>query len=457
MSDVLMATPAAVATDLPSLPALLHPWVEQLISGHGGLIRELTDGFAAPVHLVFPHLFTENVAAFQRVITESGVDGQILYAKKANKARCFVEQCAATGIGVDAASVAEAEQALGAGVPGERIGISGPAKDDRLLRLALYQRSLIAVDALDELRRIAELATAMQVRGRILIRCLPDQQPNSRFGMREADLDEAFRLCAAHAGSVELEGFSFHLSGYSPVARAEMAARMVNRCLDARSLGFAARVVDIGGGFAMSYTRQADWQRFLSQQRPAHYHAGKAFDDFYPYHGEVTGAAMLAEILAWKTAGGGSLGGLLRQHRIRLLLEPGRALLDQAGISVFQVQGVKDRGYGIVTVNGTSFSLSEQWFNSEFLPDPLLLGGARPSAPYAACVGGVSCLDSDMLTWRKVRFPHKPRAGDLLLYLNTAGYQMDSNESPFHDLPLPPKVVLTPDVPKPRWRLDRAL
>ncbi len=65
-----------------------------------------------------------------------------------------------------------------------------------------------------------------------------------------------------------------------------------------------------------------------------------------------------------------------------------------------------------------------------------------------------------MLTWRKIPFPVRPATGDLLVYLNTAGYQMDSNESPFHELPLPPKVVIgstssTSGSARPRWRLDR--
>ncbi|MFJ3219931.1 hypothetical protein ACIPLC_28945 [Kitasatospora sp. NPDC086801] len=168
----------------------------------------------------------------------------------------------------------------------------------------------------------------------------------------------------------------------------------------------------------------------------------------------------LRAILASPGGDGASLAERLRQAAVTLLLEPGRALLDRAGSSVFRVQGVKDRtGYGIVTVNGTSLSLSEQWFNSEHLPDPLLLGGhtGHSGQPYPACVGGASCLDSDLLTWRKVAFPTRPRVGDLLVYPNTAGYQMDSNESPFHELPLPPKVVIDrlDDAGRPRWRLDR--
>ena len=124
---------------------------------------------------------------------------------------------------------------------------------------------------------------------------------------------------------------------------------------------------------------------------------------------------------------------------------------------MLRVQGVKERGYAIITVDGTSLSLSEQWFNSEFLPDPVLISDStrQPDGPvFPACVAGVSCLESDLLSWRKIPFPRRPAIGDLLVYLNTAGYQMDSNESPFHDLPLPPKVVVWWEDGVARWRWD---
>ncbi|MEV8419056.1 hypothetical protein AB0P45_36665, partial [Streptomyces niveus] len=46
--------------------------------------------------------------------------------------------------------------------------------------------------------------------------------------------------------------------------------------------------------------------------------------------------------------------------------------------------------------------------------------------------------------------------GDLLVYPNTAGYQMDSNESPFHDLAIPPKVVRG-ELPDRRYRRVQGL
>ena len=51
-------------------------------------------------------------------------------------------------------------------------------------------------------------------------------------------------------------------------------------------------------------------------------------------------------------------------------------------------------------------------------------------------------MEYDMLTWRKVWFERPAEVGDLLIYHNTAGYQMDKNESQFHQLPLPTRFVL---------------
>jgi diaminopimelate decarboxylase len=331
-----------------------------------------------------------------------------------------------------------------------------------LLDLALRQGSLIAIDSVQELQLLIRLATRMKRSGRVLLRCRPDSQNqmSSRFGMTEAERINALGICLNHSAEISMEGFAFHLNGYSAKQRADMAGQLIDFCLDARNAGLACSTVNIGGGFAVRYAAPAKWAHFLKVQTPLDYHANKTFESFYPYGAQGAGASMLAEILETPGVDGIGLGLRMRQHGIRLLLEPGRALLDQAGFSVFRVQGVKDRhvreGYAILTVDGMSFSLSEQWFNSEYLPDPLLLGASRAvdGSIFNACVGGSSCLDSDMLTWRKISFPRSVKAGDLLLYANTAGYQMDSNESPFHDAPLPRKVVVTFSDDSPQWRLD---
>lgn len=448
-------------TSWPALPALPDPATTPVVVG--GLAAELAYALDGPFHFLLPDAFTANLAAMREVLTGAGVDGFIYYAKKANKAAVFVERAATGGAGIDVASTGELREALGHGVRGEHLMVTGPAKNPDLLRLAVTHGATIAVDALDELDRVISLALTGRVRpARVLLRVLPGAQPHSRFGMSESELATALERCLQARDAIRMEGFSFHLSGYALQPRADLAARLADQCLKARVMGLEAGRISIGGGLPISYTDADSWHTFLETQHPAHFHARKTFQprDFYPYHSPVAGPEALAALLATCPEGSeAALAEVIRDAGIQLLLEPGRALLDQAGATVFRIQGVKDRdGYQILTVDGTSLSLSEQWFHSEYLPDPQLIPVDQDAATgvFPASVGAATCLESDMLTWRKIAFPHPPRVGDLLLYPNTAGYQMDSNESPFHDLPLPPKVVIDRiDQVRPRWRLDR--
>lgn len=439
-----------------------HPLVVSLLQRHASMLDELSRGLGSPLHIVLPQVFTENVQRFQRVFAEYGLTGTILYAKKANKADTFANACAKLGIGVDVASIGEFTKALAAGVRGERIGVSGPEKTEGLLNLALQHRSLIAIDSMSELQRLVALATSSGTTARVLLRFRPPSQASSRFGLTATEYRAALECCASQKSGARLEGFSFHLSGYSTEKRAELAGQLIELCLQAQALGFkSCTQIDLGGGLPVQYVDPEQWCRFLQQDAPAQYHAGKTFSGFYPYGTIRHGADALRDLLDYPIEGGTSLAQKARQHGIDLVIEPGRALLDQAGLTLFEVLGVKDRhaseGYAIVTVQGSSLSLSEQWFNSEYLPDPQLLGHTESDAQvFLACVGGSTCLESDMLTWRKIGFPAPIQPGDRLVYLNTAGYQMDSNESPFHEASLPSKVVveLHDEASALHWRLD---
>ncbi|MFE1769691.1 Y4yA family PLP-dependent enzyme [Streptomyces sp. NPDC059008] len=451
----------STASAWPTLPALPDPATRAVLDS--GLPAELSYALGGPFHFLLPDAFDANLRALRSALSDADVAGFVYFAKKANKAAVWSERCAANGAGVDTASVGELQDALGHGVRGEHLVVTGPAKDGALLRLAVRQGALIAVDALDELDALLAMVGPDPVRpARVVLRCLPPAQPHSRFGLHDAELEAALERCARAGGAVRMEGFSFHLSGYAVQPRADLAGRLVERCLKARARGLVADRISIGGGLAVSYTDAVSWRTFLAGQHSGHYHAGRSFTagDFYPYHSPAAGAGALRALLAARPEGHHrGLAELLKDAGLTLLLEPGRALLDRAGATVFRIQGAKDRaGYQLLTVDGTSLSLSEQWFNSEYLPDPHLLS-RDPDAPagiHPASVGAATCLESDLLSWRKIPFPRRPRVGDLLVYPNTAGYQMDSNESPFHDLPLPPKVVIDhTERPRPRWRLDR--
>lgn len=441
-----------------TLTAHQHPLVRTLLLEHADTLAELTDGLGSPLHIVLPEVFAANARQLQAVFTALGLGSTLLFAKKANKAQCFAKMCATLGLGVDVASSAELVKALGAGVAGRLIGVSGPEKTDTLLNLALHHGCLIAIDSLGELQRVAHLATPLQRPARVLLRCRPAHQPHSRFGLTEHERQAALDHCCEQPHAFALEGFAFHLNGYSSVERAESANAMIDLCQQAQARGLAAcRQVNIGGGLPVQYVAPEQWTAFLQQDAPSHYHAAKRFGGFYPYGNARPAALALRDVLTHPVAPDQSLAHKARALGIHFILEPGRALLDQAGLSLFSVQGVKPREhYAILTVQGSSLSLSEQWFNSEYLPDPLLLGPTPATAQaFPACVAASTCLEGDLLTWRKIAFPRRVERGDRLVYLNTAGYQMDANESSFHEAELPLKVAIELDGARLHWQLQR--
>ncbi|WP_282700191.1 hypothetical protein [Streptomyces sp. CC219B] len=127
-----------------ALTALRHPTVSTVLAKHRALLADLLDGLGSPLHIVLPEIFEENATQLRRAFAEAGATADILFAKKANKADCYVTSAAALGVGIDAASTPELVKALAGGVPGHRIGISGPEKDDTLHALAVQHGCLVA-------------------------------------------------------------------------------------------------------------------------------------------------------------------------------------------------------------------------------------------------------------------------------------------------------------------------
>jgi diaminopimelate decarboxylase len=459
----------------PDLPSIESKYVGLLRSKHANKLFELIDGVGSPLHCVFPQQFSENVLQLTAVLHKHDLQGKIYFAKKANKARCFVKACKQLEIGIDVASKQELAITLSEAISGSDISVSGPEKSIEFVSLSVACGAQIAVDSIEELKKVLHLFTGQEQASvapnpmpRILLRFKPGSDKKSRFGMAHNQLVEALELLRPYRDKVKLLGFSFHLSGYSIYSRVEAAVDLVKWVGVARDLGFSqCNQINLGGGLPVKYTSTDDWMSFKRTLMAQHFHQNHVFvHDFYPYGNELNAVSALDKLLSSSVHPGISLSQLLRRNDIKLALEPGRALLDQAGVSVFGIQGVKlidqQYRYWVATVTGTSFSLSEQWFGSEFLPSPWLLKSSSYSDHqvsanaelFPTAIAGASCLEYDMVSWRKIPFPIKPAVDDCLIYPNTAGYQMDSNESTFHSLPQIPKVAMWFDENKVRWQLD---
>jgi diaminopimelate decarboxylase len=136
-------------------------------------------------------------------------------------------------------------------------------------------------------------------------------------------------------------------------------------------------------------------------------------------------------------------------------VEPGRALLDQCGMVVARVLEVRDDdGDTIVRLdlNARDVSLEEHGV----LMDPVVVHRSGPAdpRPAGAYLFGNLCLEADLVTRRKVLLPSRPRAGDLLAFVNTAGYFMDFSATHAMRQPVGRKVAMYRDGGAWRWCLD---
>lgn len=447
------------------LPPTIHPRISAFVQEEKEKLFELVEAYGAPLHIVFPEIIEGNVDRFREVFRGKAIDGIILYAMKANKSEALLEAVANQNVGMDASSLFELRRALAHGVLGQNIGISGPAKDPRFLLLAIQQNTTISVDSMDELRQVVKLSKRVwgDSKVRIMIRLNDVGAKGSRFGIPQADLSDVYELLRGEGEKIELHGFAFHLDGYSPHERACAIEKIIPEIQRARALGFPCNIVNIGGGFTVSYLDAGSWEKFQrdyeGDDAKSGFFNGKKFQGFYPYHSEHVNGDFLrnileSEILETRK----SIAEVLKDEKIELWIEPGRSLLDQAGITLMRVKGVKQiaSGENIVEVEGNINHLSEQWFNTEFLPDPIHIRKEEEvgETSFSASVGGNTCMEMDMVTWRKLGFKHVPKPGDILVYVNTAGYQMDTNETEFHLLLIPEKVAAYQVEGRWRWKRD---
>jgi len=439
-------------------PALLKPILDEAvracIESSPGRLIDLVDEHGSPLNIVLPQMLRRNVQAFERVLQAHRVRHAIYYGAKVNKSQALVRAAVECGIGVDVSSIHEMRDALRAGARMADLCATGPAKTSEFHAELLAGAALISVDSVEELSDLIESSAtiAPPSRPRLLLRYRPAASAQSRFGMGGEDILSSLRELVRMKDRFSFEGFHFHLSGYAAETRAQAVRELLPLVEAARAFGLPPRIIDIGGGMPVRYVDSDDYDAFLQYQCKEHYRNGRVPESFYPYGSRLDAAAWLDGLLASPCTGDRSVAAWLNDNELILALEPGRSLADQAAISVFRITRVKQLAGGLhaIFVEGSSFSACETWFVSEFLVDPILIsaaegGDAAQAAPVQAYIAGHSCLDDDVITNRLLAFERRPRAGDLLVYANTAGYQMDLLENEFHRHPMPRRIALTID------------
>ncbi|KUL28098.1 alanine racemase [Streptomyces regalis] len=473
------------------------------------LLHTLTDALGSPLNVVVPDQLADNLDQFRSVYGAHHLSGQVFLAHKANRSAALLRRLAATDAGVDVASLEELQHALGAGLTPDRITATGP-KNPEFLWLAARTSVTVSLDSRGELEQLATLVRKHALpRTRILLRLSGFEASGvrvlsrrSRFGTAVRESDALLETVERHGDVVDLVGVAYHLDTTSLTEKAtalESCLRVLEEC---RSRGLRPRAVDIGGGFGVNYLADGgQWERYTTEltqavlgTRPPLTYGGHGYGlrneagtlrgtlGLYPAHRPVAGARYLDELLSHPAASldGRPLAALLLEHLYDLHTEPGRALLDQCGLTLTKVLEVRDQEAGgpllvRLAAKADDVALEEHGV----LMDPLVVprdltstdtgtgpgtatgtgpgtatGTDAETEPVAVHLFGSRCLEADLITRRTVFLPRRPEPGDLLAFVNTAGYCMDFHATRAQHQPVARKVAAWQEGDTWRWCLD---
>ena len=381
--------------------------------------------FDAPCNLIFVDNFIQNIKKFRDVFYSNGLSDNIFFSCKCNKSLALLKYSAQEHCGVEVSSYYELKDALK--FTNKTIS-SGPAKSKEYIDLAIKSNSIISVDDIEELKVIKQFNSAVSV----MIRISNLLNIVSRFGVNTSQIKSCLEIIKN--SKINLIGFSFHINNYSVEDRVKAILEVIELV---NKYKINIKYIDIGGGFPSNYCSKTQFDKFLKNNNANMYFKNKKIEDFYPYYSKCADEKALNYILKSVKH---------RLNNIEIIIEPGRSLLKNVGLTIFKVMYLKrlQNESNLIVTNGNINCLSEQWFNTDYLIEPKLYmkGKHNKMLNYYASVCGNLCLEQDMITWRKIKFNYLPLPGDYLIYYNTAAYQMDSNEREFHKIPVLKKYII---------------
>lgn len=311
--------------------------------------EELAGRFGTPLYVYDLAWIRRRVELFRSAFSE--VDHLIAYSVKANGNLTLLRRLNDMGCGADITSGGELYRARRAGISADRIVFAGVGKTEREIGYALDEGILaFNVESRAELERIERVAAARGVRARFGVRVNPDVladtpheytrtgHAETKFGVPWGDAPDLYRW-AGEREHLESIGIDVHIG--SQIVEPEPYVCAIDRVLELvvelRHEGISLDYLDIGGGYGISY-----------DDRPG------------------MDVAALARHLVPR----------MDEVGLRLILEPGRSLVGEAGVLLTRVQYVKRTGTKtfVIVDGGMSELIRPSHYGGyhaiELVPDP---------------------------------------------------------------------------------------
>jgi len=383
---------------------------------------ELAAEFGTPLYLFDDFTLRYKCREFLTEFGQRYADTSVIYAGKAFLNRALALILVEEGLGLDAVSAGEMAIAQSVGFPFDRLYFHGNNKSADEVRSALeWQVGRIVVDNLPELNLVGDIAKENGTKPDILLRLTPGIDPHTHQYVATGVIDSKFGFplflgeeAVARAMSmpeVNLVGLHFHLG--SLIHEVEPYVEAIELTLNfaaemKQKYGFELSELDIGGGFAVQYTLDSP----------------------------VPPVSTYAEAITAKIIGKCQE---LELPPPRLIIEPGRAIVGQAGVALYMVGVVKDipgiRCYVSVD-GGMADNIRPALYGSRY--EALVANKVPAQEVGKFTIAGRFCESGDILI-RDVALP-PVTAGDIIAIPDCGAYclPMASN----YNASLKPAIVL---------------
>jgi diaminopimelate decarboxylase len=362
-------------------------------------VVELAAEFGTPAYVYAEDDMRARARAYREAFERRTDEFEVLFASKSFPCTATYRLFAEEGLSVDVASGGELHMALRAGFDPARIHMHGNNKsDEEILFAARAGVGHLIVDSFDEIERCERL---LEEPRRVLIRVTPGIKPSTHDYVQTGQLDSKFGFgledgLAARAiervlasDVLELVGLHAHIG--SQIFELE-PYRLAIRAIGDLA-GEWCRVVNVGGGLGIAY----------------------AADDEPP---------SIDSYVDVKVRGVHDVFG----KDVRILVEPGRSLVGNSGMTIYRVGTVKEipgvRTY-VAVDGGMSDNMRPMLYGSRY--EALIADRAGAAADTLVTVAGMHCESGDVLV--RDAMLAEPAPGDVLVTPATGayGYAMASN------------------------------
>jgi diaminopimelate decarboxylase len=330
----------------------------------------------------------------------SSIPHLITFAMKANSNLAILRLFAKEGGGVDIVSAGELYRALAAGVEPRKINFAGVGKTADEIRFALETDILMFnVESSQELRMIDEVAGRIGRKARVALRVNPNVDPKThpyistglkkhKFGIAIDKALEEYKL-ASKLKHIEIVGIHKHIGSQltETAPYVDALKRLLGLVEELKRIGIEVQYVNIGGGLGITY----------ENEHP-------------PQPRDLAGA----------------IGPLVKDLKCILIMEPGRALVGNAGILVTKVLYTKegDSKKFVIVDAAMNDLIRPSLYGAYHLIQPVVRRGRKP---VKADVVGPICESSDFLAKDREMEECLPEEYLAVMSAGAYGFVMASN------------------------------